>query len=91
MLNPVEQLILAIPQETYKYAIDKHIINNIKQLKEIGYMFPKSFNIDINKESVYWKCQVKIPIVEYNIFIKAIKKNNINSDKNLILGPESNF
>ena len=36
-------------------------------------MFPESFDIDINKESVFWKCQVKIPMVEYYEYIKTAK------------------
>jgi len=79
---PIEQLILAIPQETYKYVLDKQIHNELKKHKEIGYMFPESFDIDINKESIYWKCQVKIPIVEYDEYINIIKLINIIDEKN---------
>jgi 5'-3' exonuclease len=84
-LNPVEQLILAIPPNTYKYVIEKDIIEKIQNEKKIGYMFPESFDIDVNKEMIYWKCQVKIPMVEYNEYIKAIKKININNSKNIII------
>ena len=48
-------------------------------------MFPESFDIDINKELIYWKCQVKIPMVEYDEYIKAIKNINIVNPKNLII------
>jgi 5'-3' exonuclease len=81
-IMPIEQLILAIPQETYKYVLDKQIHNDIKKHKEIGYMFPESFDIDVNKESIYWKCQVKIPIVEYEQYINIIKLINIIDEKN---------
>jgi 5'-3' exonuclease len=84
-LCPVEQLILAIPPDTYKYVIERDIIEKIKNKKDIGYMFPDSFDIDVNKEMIYWKCQVKIPIVEYDEYIEAIKKININNSKNLII------
>ena len=72
-LCPVEQLLLAIPIDTYKYVINKSLIKKMKQNREIGYMFPETFDIDINKESVYWKCMVKIPMVDYDEYIKEIK------------------
>ena len=83
-LNPVEQLILAIPPDTYKYVIETDIINKLKHEKTIGYMFPESFDIDVNKEMIYWKCPVKIPIVEYSEYLHVIKKLNINNNKNII-------
>jgi 5'-3' exonuclease len=83
-LNPVEQLILAIPPETYKYVIEENIIKLLQDNKKIGYMFPISFDLDINKESKLWKCQVKIPSVEYEEYISEIKKINISNNKNLI-------
>ncbi len=83
-LNPVEQLILAIPPYTYKYVIEKDIIDKIHNEISIGYMFPESFDVDVNKELIYWKCQVKIPMVEYNEYINIIKKLNIDNIKNLI-------
>jgi 5'-3' exonuclease len=85
-LNPVEQLILAIPPETYQYVISTNIIDKLKKQKRIGYMFPESFDIDINKESIYWKCQVKIPMVEYEEYISVIKLLNISDVKNK-MGP----
>ena len=90
-LNPVEQLILAIPPETYKYVIEKEIVDKVKSDKYIGYMIPESFDIDINKEHIFWKCQVKIPIVEYEEFDKQIKKINIQNEKNKIYGYIKNF
>lgn len=90
-LNPVEQLILAIPPLTYKYVIESDIINSIKLNKSIGYMLPESFQIDINKEKFYWKCQVRIPIVEYEEFNTQIKKLNISNDKNKIYKSIKNF
>lgn len=90
-LNPVEQLILAIPPQTYKYVIETELIEKIKSNKNIGYMLPESFQIDINKEHVFWKCQVRIPIVEYNEFESQIKKLNILSEKNKIYNYIKNF
>ena len=84
-LCPIEQLLLAIPIDTYKYVIDKNLIEKIKKNREIGYMFPESYDIDINKETLYWKCNVKIPMVEYNEYIKNIKLINIEDEKNKIL------
>lgn len=82
-LKPVEQLILAIPPETYKYVIEPDIIEKIQENKKIGYMFPKSYDLDINIHSKMWKCQVKIPMVEYNEYLNEIKKINIDNNKNL--------
>ena len=90
-LNPVEQLILAIPSQTYKYVIEKKIIDIIKSNKFIGYMIPESYEIDINKEHIYWKCQVRIPIVDYEEYEFHIKKLNISNDKNMIYGWIKNF
>lgn len=90
-LNPVEQLILAIPSQTYKYVIEKDLITSIKSNKKIGYMLPESFQIDINKEHIFWKCQVRIPIVEYNEFISEIKKLNILNEKNKIYESVKNY
>jgi 5'-3' exonuclease len=84
VLCPVEQLLLAIPIDTYKYVISNELITKIQHNKEIGYMFPKSYDIDINKESLLWKCQVKIPMVEYIEYIKNIKLINIVDIKNTI-------
>jgi len=90
-LNPVEQLILAIPPQTYKYVIEKELINKIRSNKCIGYMFPEEFMIDINKEHNFWKCQVRIPIVEYNEYLIEIKKLNILNEKNEIYTYIKNF
>lgn len=90
-LNPVEQLILAIPPETYSYVIESDIINKLQSNKKIGYMFPQSYSLDVNKEAKLWKCQVKIPIVEYDEFIQGIKSININNDKNKIIPSVSNL
>jgi 5'-3' exonuclease len=81
-LNPIEQLILAIPPETYHYVISKKIIETISKNKRIGYMFPESFDIDINKETLYWKCQVKIPIVEYYEYLNTMQTLKIVDIKN---------
>ncbi len=90
-LNPVEQLILAVPPQTYEYLIEKNIIEQLKSNHVIGYMFPETYHIDINKEHLFWKCQVKIPIVEYFEFKNEIKKLNISNDKNKIYGSIKNF
>jgi 5'-3' exonuclease len=90
-LKPVEQLALAIPPQTYKYVIEKDIINSIVSNKKIGYMFPESFELDVNKEHIFWKCQVKIPIVEYQEYYDEIIKINIDNDKNKIYGTDKNF
>jgi len=90
-LNPVEQLILAIPPQTYKYVIEKNIIDKIKSNITFGYMLPESFQIDINKEHIFWKCQVRIPMVEYNEFESEIKKINISNDKNIIYNSIKNY
>ncbi len=82
-LKPVEQLILAIPPLTYKYVIESDIIEKIQANKKIGYMFPKSYDLDINIQSKMWKCQVKIPMVEYDEYLKEIKLLNISNNKNL--------
>ena len=58
------------------YEQVENIINKIKNEKRIGYMFPETFDIDVNKESIYWKCLVKIPIVEYEEYISIIKTLN---------------
>jgi 5'-3' exonuclease len=83
-LCPVEQLLLAIPIDTYNYVISNELIKKIRNNREIGYMFPETYDIDINKESLFWKCQVKIPMVEYDEYIKNIKLINIIDEKNII-------
>lgn len=90
-LNPVEQLVLAIPPQTYKYVIETELVDKIKSNKNIGYMLPESFQIDINKEHIFWKCQVRIPMVEYGEFEKHIKKLNIQNEKNKIYKFIKNF
>ena len=54
-------------------------------------MIPEEFQIDVNSESLLWKCQVKLPIVEYDEFIFEIKKLNIVNTKNTISNYLSNF
>lgn len=83
-LNPVEQLMLAIPPETYKYVIESDIIQSMQSNIKIGYMFPISYDLDINLQSKMWKCQVKIPMVEYDEYLKEIKSIGISNNKNLI-------
>ncbi len=90
-LHPVEQLILAIPPETYKYVIEKDIIQRLQSNKKIGYMFPISYELDVNKEKKFWKCQVRIPMVEYEEYIKEIKSVKIEGKKNQIISFISNI
>ena len=90
-LNPVEQLVLAIPPQTYKYVIESELVEKIKSNKNIGYMLPEAFEIDINKEHIFWKCQVRIPMVEYVEFETHIKKLNIQNEKNKIYEFIKNF
>jgi 5'-3' exonuclease len=82
-LKPVEQLLIAIPTDTYKYVIEESIINKFKNNLEIGYMMPLNYTVDVNKESLYWKCSVKIPN-EYYDFIKNVHLLDINNKKNEI-------
>ena len=91
ILKPIEQLILAIPPQTYHYVIPSTIIDKIKSNKNMGYMFPESYGIDINKESYYWKCCVKIPMVDYKDFINEIKTIEIDRETNKIYSYEKNF
>ena len=90
-LRPVEQLALAIPPQTWKYVLEPNIINELRGNLRIGYMFPESYNLDVNKEDIYWKCQVIIPIVEPNEYINQMKKINISNEKNQIYGFIKNF
>ncbi len=90
-LNPVEQLILAIPPDTYPMVIESDIINKLQINKKIGYMFPLSYCLDVNKEGKLWKCQVKIPMVEYDEYIKGIKSVGISGDKNKIIPSITNI
>ncbi len=90
-LNPVEQLILAIPPDTYPMVIESDIIKKLQENKKIGYMFPTSYCLDVNKEGKLWKCQVKIPIVEYDEYIKGIKSVNISGEKNKIIPSITNI
>ena len=79
-LKPLEQLIFAIPQGTYKYVIDQKNIDKIKNNIEIGYLLPESYDIEINKDSIYWKFPVKIPLIgelEYKDYIAIIKTMNL--------------
>lgn len=77
LLCPMEQLILAIPRETYKYVLSTELIDKLRENKIIGYMFPLSYSIDINKDDLYWKCPVSIPTVDYDEYIREIKKIDI--------------
>jgi 5'-3' exonuclease len=84
VLKPVEQLLIAIPPDTYKFVVEKSIIEDFKNNLEIGYMMPDKFDIDVNKETLYWKCSVKIPPVECYDYVRNIHKLNISNNKNTI-------
>jgi 5'-3' exonuclease len=92
-LSPMEQLILAIPRETYKYVLSHDLITELRKNKNIGYMFPNSFSIDINKDDLYWKCPVFIPMVDYNEYVREIKKIDIlsRSSNNISLNDNDAF
>jgi 5'-3' exonuclease len=92
-LCPMEQLILAIPRETYKYVLSTELITELRHNKIIGYMFPISFSIDINKDDLYWKCPVSIPMVDYNEYVREIKKIDIlkKSSNNISLNDNDAF
>jgi 5'-3' exoribonuclease 2 len=92
-LCPMEQLILAIPRETYKYVLSPELITELRQNKIIGYMFPISFSIDINKDDLYWKCPVSIPMVDYNEYVREIKKIELlkKSSNNISLNDNDAF
>jgi 5'-3' exonuclease len=81
-LRPVEQLILAIPRETYEYVIDKEIIERMEEMEEIGYMFPKEYEIEVNRDGVYYKCPVRIPMIEIVEYIESIRRIKMEGKKN---------
>ena len=92
-LCPMEQLILAIPRETYKHVLTPDLVKELRQNKNIGYMFPISFSIDINKDDLYWKCPVIIPMVDYDEYVREIKKIDIlsRSSNNISLNDNDAF
>lgn len=87
-IKPIEQLLIAIPRGTYDLVIEKDIINKVINNKNIGYLFPMNYNIEINKEDIYWKFPVKIPLIgelEYKEYIQEMKNINIVDYKNKLL------
>ena len=56
-------------------------------------MFPISFSIDINKDDLYWKCPVSIPMVDYKEYVREIKKIDIlkKSSNNISLNDNDAF
>ena len=76
-LKPIEQLLLVIPQKAYKYVMSDELINKIKNIKELGYLFPENYDLDINKEHVDWKFFVKIPIPNFDEYYSIISKYNL--------------
>lgn len=76
-LRPIEQLILVIPPDLYKYVLsekDNNLIKNNKNMIYLNYMFPKYFETDINKEKIEWKQHILIPFIDYEYFIDKIRK-----------------
>ena len=59
--------------------IDIYItFNKLSQTSPYG-----SYDIDINTQSKMWKCQVKIPMVEYDEYLSEIKKIFCNYKKDI--------
>lgn len=77
-LLPIEQLILAVPKQLYSYILNKDIIDSVLNIKEIGYMLTRTNNIEINKDNVYWKSELKIPYVEFKEYLRYIKPLNLD-------------
>ena len=74
----MEQLILTIPKNKYYLLINDKIINEIEKINfEIGYMFPSSYEIDINKTEIEWKQNVRLPNIDYEYFLKIHIYNDI--------------
>jgi 5'-3' exonuclease len=78
-LKPLQQLIIAIPSETYKYVLSNKLINKLDNIKEFKYMFPTSYDLDVNKETIDWKYFVKIPIPDFDEYYDIISKINIDN------------
>lgn len=77
-LKPIEQLILTIPKNKYKYVVNEKIIKELEKINfEIGYMFPLNYETDINKNNIEWKQNVRLPNVDYEYYIKMIRSINI--------------
>ena len=80
ILRPIEQLILVIPLNFYEHVFGKKvydkIVNNVNFLK-IKYLFPIQFEIDIYKEKIEWKQNIMIPFIDYEYYIRIIKKIKI--------------
>jgi 5'-3' exonuclease len=75
-LRAIEQLILVIPPEMYKYVLseeDNNIIKNSDDMLCLNYMFPKYFETDVNKEKIEWKQHILIPFIDYEYFIDKIR------------------
>jgi 5'-3' exonuclease len=76
-LRAIEQLILVIPPGMYKHVLsenDYNIIKNNKNMIYINYMFPKSFDTDINKDKIEWKQHILIPFIDYKYYIDNIRR-----------------
>ena len=72
-LKPIEQLILAIPRRTYKFVLQKELIDKLSSMKEFGYLFPDSYDLDVNKDIIDWKYFVKIPIPNFDEYYSIVK------------------
>ena len=78
ILKPLEQLILTIPKNKYKFVINKKQLDELKKIDfEIGYMFPINYEIDLNKTDIEWKQHVRLPNIDYEFYLKMIRSINI--------------
>jgi 5'-3' exoribonuclease 2 len=69
-LTPLQQLILIIPPDKFKYVMDEETYEKIKPLLfHIGYMLPTHNMTDTNKYSIEWKQNVLLPPIDYEDFI----------------------
>ncbi len=73
VLKPIEQLILVIPPKLHKFIFKNDLIDKIKNLKSIEYMFPDDYDLDVNKEHIEWKYFIKIPVPDFDDYYDVIK------------------
>jgi 5'-3' exonuclease len=69
-LKPLQQLILTIPPDKYKFIMTEKNLNKINNIMfNIGYMFPNNFMTDTNRYNIEWKQHILLPPVDYEDFI----------------------
>lgn len=61
-LTPPEQLLMVIPPR-YNWLLPLHI-RQIQCLTEIEQYFPTKIELDILLQTLFWKCEAKIPIIK---------------------------